>query len=245
MAEEGKGLVIVMRAVPGSGKSTFARQLKEKLEAEGKTVVKVSADDYFYEKGAKKAEEEGNPLAPGEERYEFVPWEIGEAHAECFRRFLYALGTDADVVIVDNTNLGTFEISPYKLAADAMGYDFVIKELQASPEEAFKRQTHGVPQATFERMHRTFQETSMPPWWEKEEYQPVTGPGGEAQFEPVSKPEGPEQMTWLRDPEEREKLIPYEKGLTESQKAAIYEMREEFEKHANETPFFGRIRTFI
>ncbi len=45
------GLVIVMRAIPGSGKSTLAKQILRKFEDEGKKVLVVSADKFFYDLG--------------------------------------------------------------------------------------------------------------------------------------------------------------------------------------------------
>ncbi len=151
------GLVIVMRAIPGSGKSTFAKKILKDFEKGGKSVLICSADQFFYDLGG------------GEYKFDFKL--LPQAHGKCFRQFIEAMQARThDVIIIDNTNLRSSEISPYKIGADAYGYDFIIKEVKADQETAFKRNQHGVALRGHQMMADTMRNESLPPWWKKETY---------------------------------------------------------------------------
>lgn len=146
-----KPKVKVLRGLPGSGKSKYARDMS--INANAKI---VSADDFFYRSGV----------------YQFDPRDIGEAHSLCFYNFLAALGMlkfeadPVDLVIVDNTNLSKWEISPYVLAAHAHGVtDIEIVTIACDPELAFARQKHGVPRVTFDRMFATLESEALLTFW--------------------------------------------------------------------------------
>lgn len=161
--------VIVMRAIPGSGKSTYAKQLVSQTTAKGLTSIICSADDYFYELG------KGS--------YAFDPSKIADAHKYCFKKFVNAVNSNIDLIIVDNTNLSAWEISPYKSYAEINDYDFAINEVRSDPGEAFKRQQHGVPQQAHERMSKSLDTERVPPWWNKEVITSKTSETGEPIFE--------------------------------------------------------------
>lgn len=104
--------VIILSGLPGSGKSTYARQLEEQTKEAGNCLQVFSADHFFLD-------DAGN--------YNFDVSQIGKAHAECYRKFLEAVQqyTSPDkykndiVLLVDNTNLSAWEISPYVQVASA------------------------------------------------------------------------------------------------------------------------------
>lgn len=114
--------VIILRGVPGSGKSTFIG--KEYPEA-----MVVSADHFFVE-------EDGV--------YRFDGTKIQAAHGQCFRRYIEAIQTGKELIVVDNTSLSVIEIAPYVAGAEAFGYDVEIVSLMCDPVVAAGRNVHQV-----------------------------------------------------------------------------------------------------
>jgi len=139
-------LVHIMSGIPGSGKSTYARQ---KFAA----AVVVSADDLFVRPDG---------------RYVFEPERIGEAHASCFRRFVDLLAAGTPLIVVDNTNVHCWEISPYVLAAQAYGAAAVqVHRLLVDTNIAWSRCVHEVPWRTVKAMADAMRDAPpLLPWWD-------------------------------------------------------------------------------
>jgi predicted kinase len=114
----------------GSGKSTWADKLVKKLGA-----VKLSADDYFMVDG----------------KYVFSPISIGEAHAQCLRKFVGALIACEEDIIVDNTNLKPIDMAPYVRLAEAFGYDVEIHMFDGENPNI-----HGVPLDKVKKMREEY-----------------------------------------------------------------------------------------
>jgi hypothetical protein len=154
--------VIVLRAIPGGGKSFWikeafpehARQWTPDLP-EAQYVVVVSADDFF--------------MVDGE--YVFDRAMINEAHTDCLHRFIFALdeGPDGLTIVVDNTNLRIAELAPYAALAKAGGHELAILNFWCQPEVAIHQQSHGLDVDDMMRMHLKFlAETPLiPPWWKQ------------------------------------------------------------------------------
>ena len=136
--------LIAMRGLPGSGKTRLARELTESTPGS----LILSADDLFT-------------AADG--TYQFDPARIGEAHGQCFRAVCRALSDGAALIVVDNTNLTCWELSPYALAASAFGYAFEIHEVAADAADCAARNVHGVSREAIERMV-TGTEAPLPRW---------------------------------------------------------------------------------
>jgi NEDD4-binding protein 2 len=172
------GQVIAMRAIPGSGKSTLAKQLIAKAKSEGKTTLICSADDFFYQLG--------------NGTYAFDRTRISEAHKYCFKKFIKAISDNIDLIIVDNTNLNAWEVSPYKTYAEAHDYTFGINEVVTNQAEAFKRQQHGVPEGAHARIAENFDNSDIPPWWDSKRMVSRTDSSGSPVFEEEQKPVNPQ-----------------------------------------------------
>lgn len=118
---------IIMRGLPGSGKSSLAANLNADLHG-----IICSADDYF--------------MVDGEYRYD--PAKIKKAHAACRQKFERALAERQDVV-VDNTHSRTWEYLPYVEAAREAGYKVEVHEIFCSgpvmARRFAERCRHGVP----------------------------------------------------------------------------------------------------
>ncbi len=136
--------VFILRGLPGSGKSTFAKTLSANII--------ISADDFFV----------------GEDGvYRHDPRKQGEAHNDCFRRFVAAQMLGDETIVVDNTNISASEIAPYALAGVAAGYNVEIVTVWCDVSVAFKRNIHGVPPYVVLSMFRRMLTEDLPPYWQQ------------------------------------------------------------------------------
>ena len=150
------GTILIMRGLPGSGKSTHAETLAQKHGA-----VIVSADFFFleYEKWI-------NPMpTPRQPVYRFDPKLLPQAHASCLRDFVRAIHGNKGLIIVDNTNLSVADLAPYAALALAYRYDLQILQMATDSEVCFARQVHGVSRHVFSRMVKTLQSEVIPRRW--------------------------------------------------------------------------------
>jgi len=126
-----KKIVYIMRGIPGSGKSTMARQLA------GDTGKIHSTDDYFMKDG----------------KYAFDPNQLRRNHQLNFQAFKADLSLGVSPVIVDNTNTQKWEYENYTKAAEDAGYEVeVVQVPHIDPKLAAQRNTHGVPEESIRRM---------------------------------------------------------------------------------------------
>ena len=138
-------MIFIMRGIPGSGKSYHAKTLTKRVH------YIVSADQCFVDNDGV---------------YRFDHTKIGEAHQGCFRSFIrLAQQFDVDVV-VDNTNIRLWELSPYVLAGEAHGHAVELVHVRCDVEKAIARNTHGVPEVVIRRMAEQF-EAPLPHWTQR------------------------------------------------------------------------------
>lgn len=125
-------MLILLRGLPGSGKTTFARTFKDALV--------FAADDFFYRRG--------------EGEYAFDPTLLGEAHLACQRETRGALEAGA-VVVVTNTFSQRWELEAYFKIAAEVGARVAVADLfdgGLTDEALVQRGLHGVPQETIAAM---------------------------------------------------------------------------------------------
>lgn len=143
--------VIIMRGLPGSGKSTWRKA--------------NHLGDWFCSADSLFTDSHGN--------YSFDPARLPEAHDRCLRRFtevaVLALQHEVfprdKVFVVDNTNISVYEIAPYYRLAEAVGHDVEIVQIDCPPAVAAARNVHGVPELTIGRMAEALKREQLPPWW--------------------------------------------------------------------------------
>jgi len=153
--------VIVLRGLPGSGKSRFALNLI-RTENQNHERVHVVSADHFFDKGL---------------GYKFDPTKLGEAHNQCLRRYASyvadpGLKAARIVVVVDNTNLSVVEMAPYMALASAFGISAEIVEFVCSVDEATQRNIHNVPRDVIASMdaRRASETANIPRWWKHRWY---------------------------------------------------------------------------
>ncbi|KAJ8280138.1 hypothetical protein GJAV_G00050960 [Gymnothorax javanicus] len=134
-------LLILMRGLPGSGKTTLAK----KLLSSGPNGLVLSTDDYFSE----------------DHGYSYSPSLIGDAHDWNQKRARNAMDAGRSPVIIDNTNTQAWEMKPYVEMALERGYSIDFHEPDTTwkldPFELEKRNKHGVPSKKIAQMLDRFE----------------------------------------------------------------------------------------
>ena len=121
----------IMRGIPGSGKSTMAKELA------GSNGVIHCTDDYF--------------MVDGVYRFDFK--KIKEYQDKNFEAFCRSLADGIETVICDKTNVQLWQYRDYIKTAEVAGYDVrIISMPHPDPEVAAARNKHGVPLEVIKRM---------------------------------------------------------------------------------------------
>tara|TARA_S200002703_G_C3789464_1_gene243591 strand:- start:173 stop:637 length:465 start_codon:yes stop_codon:yes gene_type:complete len=150
--------MILMRGIPGGGKSTRARELAMTHLIEGGSSVAIcSTDDYHMEDG----------------EYVFKPNMLRDFHVRNQIRAYDLMRDGVQLVIIDNTNIKRKDMTiytsnaracKYEVEEEIVGKEFLVPNMDMDPH-AFagyintcaERNTHGVPKDVIERMARTFE----------------------------------------------------------------------------------------
>jgi len=146
--------VKIMRGLPGSGKSTYAKR-------NFPDAIVCSADLYFTN---------------GMGEYNFKPAELPRAHARCLLKFVEWLDRAAIserdpesnrelTIVVDNTNVDAVSLAPYISLAIAYEADIEVITMSCDVQDAAKRNVHNVPIHAIDRMYKTMQEFNPPAHW--------------------------------------------------------------------------------
>lgn len=126
--------------VPGTGKTTLAKKIKEIYERNDRFINIRETDEYFID--------------PHTKEYHFDPSKLGICHKECQRAVKHDLIEKKDV-ICSNTNLAAWERKAYFDIAREAGSKVVIVIV----DEVFGN-VHGVPLEKVEAMKKRFEPVS-------------------------------------------------------------------------------------
>jgi predicted kinase len=145
-------LAIIMRGLPGSGKSYWVSQFVDtKVQELGVSAANIqvaicSTDQYFYKGGT----------------YQFNAKLLSKFHQQNLTAFIEALSDGVPFVICDNTNMALWEFQAYQAAAVALGYEVRIQQM-GIPKDfnhqqlCAKRNRHQVPLNSIKRMATLFE----------------------------------------------------------------------------------------
>lgn len=125
--------LIVLRGIPGSGKSSVAELFGSKAIC--------TADDYFED-------EQGN--------YNFDPTKLKDAHADCQMRCGLYMENGNPKIIVANTSTVAWEMEVYEKLAAKYGYR--VYHLIVENRHGGKN-SHGVPEEAIQKMKDRFEIT--------------------------------------------------------------------------------------
>lgn len=139
---------IILRGLPGSGKTTFALGLMEMLDPERCIVKKFSIDDLRLKNGVYEFNQADTP------RLSEILW--GHLERYCKRYPYFPSGRVrmdcTDVVIVDNTHSRAWELErPLKILRDN-GYLVHILEAQRDVRQCIEENMHAVPEVAIAHM---------------------------------------------------------------------------------------------
>ncbi|KAG2783477.1 hypothetical protein PC116_g18101 [Phytophthora cactorum] len=140
----GKPVVVILRGIPGSGKSTLGREIEAICRYRGVALTACSADLFFE-----------TPRG-----YVFDVRKLGAAHSKCKGDFTKAVQGgiprnhggrryNQHVVLVDNTSTQRWEYEPYEDIARSHGSRVHIMEMKCTDalmaSRMGQRNSHGVP----------------------------------------------------------------------------------------------------
>lgn len=124
------GVLILLRGVPGAGKSTLANQLGG---------VNFEADRYFMDENLE---------------YKFDATKLKDAHNWCRHSVMDAMKSGEPVVVVSNTFTQEWEMEAYYLLAEELEYR-VFSLIVENRHEG--KNSHGVPDDKIQQMKDRFQ----------------------------------------------------------------------------------------
>lgn len=130
--------ITILSGISGSGKSTLTKNLVQQITEEYQI---CSADNYWVRPDG---------------IYDFNFKLLYNAHKYCQDICENAMNKRIKYIIIDNTNLQFKELVPYLKLAKKYGYEVEIREADTpwryDAEELAKRNTHGVPLETIQKM---------------------------------------------------------------------------------------------
>ncbi|KAF2899995.1 hypothetical protein ILUMI_06188 [Ignelater luminosus] len=150
---QGSKILILMRGLPGSGKSYLAKQIIDRsIGYPNYSDFILSADDFFVDRWTG--------------RYVYDRLKLTKAHEWNHQRAYKIMSKGISPVIIDNTNLQTWEMKPYVMMAVNFGYSIEIVEpfthWAFNDKELARRNLHDVPKVKIKEMLERYEKNITP-----------------------------------------------------------------------------------
>ncbi|MEO2265863.1 ATP-binding protein [Pseudoalteromonas sp. YIC-656] len=140
--------VVILRGLPGSGKTHYAQNLADDLVAgDASQYFICSTDDFFLSENGE---------------YQFDKHKLPQYHNLNLARYIKALSEGIPLVIVDNTNIKKWEFVAYVEAAHALDYqvkEVIVGEVKDKAMQHLyaQRNTHNVALRAIAKMAYQFE----------------------------------------------------------------------------------------
>lgn len=134
------GFLVLLRGLPGAGKTTFGKMYSTQLAMAGIPVAGPFEADQYFDNA-----ETGH--------YEFDASKLGAAHAQCQQKTLEAFHRNTKFIVVSNTFTTEREVNPYLEMAKKFGYDVISLVVENRHGE---ESIHNVPEEAMDRMRSRF-----------------------------------------------------------------------------------------
>ncbi|XP_059153211.1 uncharacterized protein LOC131938977 [Physella acuta] len=138
-------VIVILRGLPGSGKTYLARQLIDLANEMGVEGIILSTDDYFMQRG----------------QYVYNRNDLGTAHEWNQKRALSYVKESRSPIVIDNTNTVMWELLPYAQVAYKYKYDVQVFEpntpWKSKVRDLARRNSHGVPMDSLKKMKERYE----------------------------------------------------------------------------------------
>uniref|UniRef100_A0A1I8F0A2 Smr domain-containing protein n=1 Tax=Wuchereria bancrofti TaxID=6293 RepID=A0A1I8F0A2_WUCBA len=142
--QNGHHVMVIMRGIPGSGKSYLASDL-----VSGTNGAVFNTDKYFMQNGV----------------YRFDPTKLDEYHQKNWKEAKDAIQQGIKPIIIDNTNIFVTHMKPYINLAVKNLYEIYFVEPETewkkSAKECARRNAHSVPEEKIAYMAECFEKVSL------------------------------------------------------------------------------------
>lgn len=146
--------IIILRGIPGSGKSSLCKEIKDKFSST--KIVSVHSTDSKHYRWVKNGDK-------AEWKYIFQKRNLLEYHKQTLTDTIGSMLINDNIIVLDNTSTTFSEIKPYCIAAILRGYSIEIlepnTEWKYDINMCFEKNTHNVPLDTIKRMLNRFEST--------------------------------------------------------------------------------------
>jgi tRNA uridine 5-carbamoylmethylation protein Kti12 len=154
--EDAKKFCIIMRGIPGSGKSTTARFVASSVAPyafrdKNRTLVFGDHQAVIHSTDEQFTSDDGVYIFDGNK--------IALYHNYNYRNFVESIELGIKCVIVDNTNTTAWEYEKYEKFARKAGYIVSVMKMPVPTiEESMSRNTHGLSRDVIEKMIKRWQD---------------------------------------------------------------------------------------